>query len=63
MNLAGDQKDYATASHRFVHRVKKSAPQRRRERQRKREGPAGKSGMKADGGWFASKGINSQILD
>ena len=50
MNLAGDQKDYATASHGFVHRVKKSAPQRRREQRRKREGLAGESGMNADGG-------------
>ena len=31
MYLAGDQKDYTTVSHGFVHLVKKSPPQRSRE--------------------------------
>ena len=42
----------------FVHCVKKSAPQRRREWRRKREELAGESGMKADRGLFATKAIN-----
>ena len=48
----------ATASHGFVQSVKKSVPQRRQERRRKREGLAGESGMNADKGWFALKAIN-----
>ena len=52
MNLAGDQKDYATASHGFVHRVKKSAPQRRREWQRKRE-----EGPESLFLWFFKRGL------
>ena len=61
MNLTGDQKDYTTASHGFVHRVKKSAPQRRWERQRKREGLAGKSGMNIyQGDGSLGRGFNGQ---
>ena len=33
--------------------ARRVGPERRRERRRKREGPAGESGMNADGEWFA----------